>query len=86
MQAICIQDQSADCIFVVNLHVAVYLTLINSSFLDHTARTRSLQTTSCLVKQGAGFDGNLAPGVEAPKQTTRQVFRQMLLTARSRSW
>ncbi|KAL0040875.1 hypothetical protein WJX79_008176 [Trebouxia sp. C0005] len=35
---------------------------------------------------GAGMDGNLAPGVEAQKQTTRQVFRQMLLTARSRSW
>jgi len=39
-----------------------------------------------LIQQGAGMDGNLAPGVEAQKQTTRQVFRQMLLTARSRSW
>ena len=39
-----------------------------------------------LELQGAGFDGNLAPGADVPKQTTRQVFRQMLLTARSRSW
>ena len=37
-------------------------------------------------RQGAGLDGNLAPNAQAQKQTTRQVFRQMLLTARSRSW